>query len=54
MLLKFSEFRRRIDQDIESLVADLQSLTSRYGFEEAQSWRVSLPKVAKAFSDGGS
>jgi len=51
MLLKIAEFRQRIAFDMDQLVADLQQLTNRKTFEEEQSWRVSLPKVSRAFSD---
>jgi hypothetical protein len=51
MLLKIAEFRRRIAIDMDQLVVDLQQLTHRNTFEEEQSWRVSLPKISRAFSD---
>jgi hypothetical protein len=50
MLLKISEFRRRIGNDMDKLVADLQRATHRNTYEEEQSWRISLPKVSRAFS----
>jgi hypothetical protein len=50
MLLKISEFRRRIDDDLDNLIVDLQALTHRHTFEEEQAWRSSLPQVSKAFS----
>lgn len=46
MLLTVSDFRRRVHQDMDALVVDLQEHTHRRGFEEANAWRASLPKVA--------
>ena len=51
MLLKLAEFRNRIESDIDGLILDLKQSTQRFGFGEEQSWRTSLPKVSKAFSD---
>jgi hypothetical protein len=51
MLLKLAEFRSRIESDIDGLILDLKESTQRFGFEEEQSWRASLPKVSRAFSD---
>ncbi|HEY1764493.1 MAG TPA: DNA/RNA helicase domain-containing protein, partial [Opitutaceae bacterium] len=51
MLLKLAEFRSRIECDIDRLILDLKQSTQRFGFEEEQSWRTSLPKVSRAFSD---
>ncbi len=51
MLLKLAEFRIRIASDIDGLISDLKQSTKRFGFEEEQSWRSSLPKVSRAFSD---
>ena len=50
MLLKISEFRKRVDKDLDKLVIDLQNYTSRFGTDEEKSWRNSLPKVRNAFS----
>ncbi len=50
MLLKIAEFRDRIENGMDQLVADLQALTHRYSHAEEQAWRSSLPKVSKAFS----
>ncbi len=49
MLLTVEEFRRSIATDLNGLVAKLQDLTGRYGDQEAQAWKSSLPKVATAF-----
>jgi DUF2075 family protein len=50
MLLKISEFRKRVENHIDVLVADLQETTSRFSPEEAAAWKSSLPKVSHAFS----
>ena len=50
MLLRISEFRDRIENGMDQLIADLQALTHRYSHAEEQAWRSSLPKVSKAFS----
>jgi hypothetical protein len=50
MLLKISEFRHRIDSQLDQLVRDLQALTNRYSHAEEQAWRSSLPKISKVFS----
>lgn len=49
MLTTIGEFRSRLSDDAEGLVAALQSHTGRYGADEAESWRRSLPKLSKAF-----
>ena len=51
MFLQISEFRRRVDKEMDNLVSELQALTRRYGFEEEKAWRASLPAVSRAFSD---
>lgn len=51
MLLRFSDFRRRVQEDLGALILELKEATHRYGFEEEQAWRASLPAVAAAFSD---
>lgn len=53
MLLNIREFKDRVSGDMERLIGELQSLTGRYGDEEAQSWARSLPKVASIFSSPG-
>lgn len=51
MLTTVAEFRQAVGRDIEPLVARLQLLTGRGGREEADSWRMSLPKLAEAIAD---
>jgi len=51
MLITISELRSRVENEIEVLVADLQALTQRYTFEEAQAWRNSLPRIVAAFGE---
>ena len=53
VLLNIREFKDRVSGDMESLIGELQSLTGRYGDEEAQAWTSSLPKVASIFSSPG-
>lgn len=50
MLLTVADFRRRVESDIESLVVDLQTLTTRSGQEEREAWMASLPKLSDALS----
>jgi len=50
MLITVREFRQTIQDDINGLVQRLQSITGRYGDEEANAWRISLPKIAKVFA----
>ena len=50
MLMQIDEFRRRVDDDMDTLVSELQFVTSRRTSAEEAAWRSSLPKVAKAFS----
>ncbi len=45
MLLQIEEFRRRVAQDIDELVGELKTLTSRRTAAEEAAWRSSLPKV---------
>lgn len=49
MLIRIDEFRNRVANDCDGLVADLQQLTGRYGNEEAQAWKSSFGKLNKAF-----
>src|SRR5437867_980275 len=51
MLLTISELRTRIEGTMDQLVSDLQAVTHRYTYEEAQSWRNSLPKILSVFGD---
>ena len=53
MILEVSEFRRRVVGDLPTLVSELQSVTGRFGDEEATSWEHSLPRLARAFSSPG-
>jgi DUF2075 family protein len=50
MLLTVAQFRDAVQQDMSSLVRDLRALTGRYGEEEANAWRNSLPKLATLLS----
>ena len=50
MLVTVQEFRERVEKGMEALVIDLQAGTGRYGSEEAESWRQSLPKLAMLLS----
>lgn len=51
MLLKVSQFRERVQRDLDTLVRELQESTGRSSLEEAEAWRSSLPKVSHAFSN---
>lgn len=53
MILEVSEFRRRVVEDLPILISELQSITGRFGEEEAGAWKNSLPRLAKAFSSSG-
>lgn len=50
MLLTIADFKRRVALDMGGLVADLQDVTGRYGAEEADAWRSSLPTVTAMLS----
>jgi uncharacterized protein len=50
MILQVSEFRERVQGDMESLVGELQLVTGRFGDEEAEAWGNSLPRLAEVFS----
>lgn len=50
MIIEIQEFRSRVVNDLPNLVGELQVVTGRFGNEEADSWRNSLPRLAKAFS----
>ena len=49
MLMTIETFRHRIKDDCKGLVADLQTLTGRYGTEEASAWESSLGKLSQIF-----
>jgi uncharacterized protein len=50
MLLTVAKFREQVVRELDTLVAQLQSLTCRYGSEEAQAWKESLPRLATLLS----
>jgi hypothetical protein len=50
LLISVSDFRNRIERDLDGLVQSLQELTGRAGEDEEAAWRRSLPAAAKAFS----
>ncbi len=49
MLITIEQLRSRVENDCPGLVADLQSITGRYGTEEAHAWESSLAKLSKLF-----
>ena len=49
MLTTVEQLRHRVETDCKGLVADLQSLTGRYGAEEAHAWENSLGKLSQVF-----
>jgi len=49
MLITIEQFRSRVEGDCAGLVADLQTLTGRYGSEEAKAWENSLGKLSEVF-----
>lgn len=51
MLLTVSEFHQRVENHLETLVSDLQDNTGRYGPDEANAWRNSLPAISRTFSN---
>lgn len=51
VLLTVGEFKHRVVNDIDHLVAELQEITGRVTIAEEQAWRSSLPNVARAFSN---
>src|SRR5688500_18747139 len=53
MLITIDQFRRRVAEDMSGVVSELQWLTGRFGEEEENAWRSSLPRLAKAFSAPG-
>lgn len=50
MLLTVSEFRNRVDFDLQNLVKDLQDKTGRRNPQEEAAWKASFRKVRLAFS----
>ncbi len=50
MLITVEEFRERIGTDLPGLVAELQTVTGRFGDEEKNAWANSLPRLVKAFA----
>lgn len=50
MLLQVAEFRRKVDGNMDELVAELMAQTGRGGYAEKEAWRSSLGAVRKAFS----
>lgn len=49
MLTTIAQFRTRVSRERDALITDLQSLTGRFGEEEADAWRRSLPKISDIF-----
>lgn len=49
MLTTVDAFRTRVEHDCDGLVAELQSLTGRYGDEEANAWSRSLQQLSGIF-----
>jgi hypothetical protein len=50
MLLEVQEFRRRVAEELPSLVSDLQAETGRFGSAEAMAWEASLCKASEMLS----
>jgi hypothetical protein len=53
MILRVDEFRKRVKDDLPTLVSELQLVTGRFGDEEASAWKNSLPQLATAFDEPG-
>src|SRR5687767_5486500 len=49
MLITVEEFRERVAGNCDELVRNLQDRTGRYGSDESDAWRQSLPKLSNAF-----
>jgi uncharacterized protein len=49
MIITIEQFRARVREDCDGLVAELQLLTGRSGLEEAQAWRSSLSTLSRVF-----
>ncbi len=50
MLLTLGELKHRLQGDMGGLVRELQEITGRYGRNEEEAWRSSLPKLTAAFA----
>jgi uncharacterized protein len=50
MLITVNEFRLRARTEVNDLVSELQLATGRYGEEEANAWKQSLPRLATVLS----
>jgi len=53
MILEIREFQERVKSELPLLVSELQVVTGRFGDEEKDAWRNSLPLLAKALSSPG-
>jgi hypothetical protein len=51
MLLKVSEFKKRVHDGMAEPAQELQELTERTNPEEEPAWRQSLPLVARVLSE---
>lgn len=49
MLTTIAQFRTRVATDPDALISDLQSLTGRYGEDEAKAWNRSLAEMSRIF-----
>lgn len=49
MLTTIGQFQTRVERDFAGLISDLQSLTGRYGSEEAKAWGRSLRQMSRIF-----
>jgi len=49
MLTTVDQFRTRVDHNCAELISELQSLTGRYGSEEASAWDRSLKQMSRIF-----
>jgi hypothetical protein len=49
MLTTVERFRERVEDDCPRLIEELQTLTGRYGAEEAQAWENSLGRLSRIF-----
>lgn len=50
MLLTVAEFKNQVRSSMDALVSELQTVTGRFGDEEAEAWRSSLPCVSELLS----
>ncbi len=53
MILEMADFRRRVAEDRENLIAELQAITGRFGDEEREAMSASFPRLCEAFSHPG-